>query len=333
MDHESYPVADDSPTPPLTIPPCGELPLPQPPVSLAVSNRPALPARRRLLLPAMLFLATCASTFWTGATDWLPMLYMDDPQAAAAVVAQNWGQGLLYMAAVLGILAAHEMGHFLMAVRYKIPTTLPFFIPVPFFPVGTMGAVIGMQGTQADRRQMFDLGIAGPLAGLVVAIPVACYGAWQLDPSPQYHLGFQFHNPLLIRWMIQWLRPEILNPAALDMGGMNACLMAGWVGMLVTGLNMLPISQLDGGHVTYGLLGRRAHMLARAFLIVAILFILATETYAWVLMLVLVILMGTDHPPTANDQMSLDRPRRYLGWSSLLIPVLCFPPMGVTPAG
>ena len=103
-----------------------------------------------------------------------------------------------------------------------------------------------------------------------------------------------------------------------------------WVGMLITGLNMLPISQLDGGHVAYALLGRRAHVLGRGLLVASILFVLATEQYGWVLMIVLVTLIGTDHPPTADDAVPLGWPRRLLGWAALAIPILCFPPMGIT---
>jgi membrane-associated protease RseP (regulator of RpoE activity) len=103
------------------------------------------------------------------------------------------------------------------------------------------------------------------------------------------------------------------------------------MGILVTGLNMLPISQFDGGHVAHALLGGHAKIFARGLLIVAILFILATEQYSWVVILVLVILLGADHPPTVDDRCRLGPVRRAIGWASLLIPILCFPPMGITP--
>ena len=288
------------------------------------------PRRRRILLPITLFVATCASTFWSGATGWMPALYMDSFERAGEAILANWRDGLIYMAAVLGILLTHEMGHFLLAMRHKIPASLPFFIPVPFLPFGTMGAVIGLRGSRADRRQLFDIGIAGPLAGLIVAIPIIWLGIRQLEVLPPLEGSFRFHNPLLMRLMIEFMRPDYCTPDFFSLNQFNPLLMAGWVGLLVTGLNMLPISQLDGGHTAYALLGRRAHILARALLVAAILYILAAEQYKWVLMLVLVILMGADHPPTADDTHPLGWFRRTIGYLSLTIPIFCFASIDIT---
>ncbi len=288
------------------------------------------PQRPRVLLPVVLFLATCASTFWCGAAAWMPAEHMGNFELAGQIISENWQSGLLYMAAVLGILMTHEMGHFLLALRHRIPASLPFFIPVPILPFGTMGAVIGLKGSRADRRQLFDIGIAGPLAGLAIAIPVIWFGIHQLDVPPPPGSGFCFPNPLLMRLMIENIRPDYPTPELFYLSQFNPFLMAGWVGLLVTGLNMLPISQLDGGHVAYALLGREAHKLARGLIVVAILYILATEQYTWVLMLVLVIVMGADHPPTADDTRRLGWFRCTLGYLSLTIPILCFPSMEIT---
>ena len=276
----------------------------------------------------MLFAATCGSTFWVGTTDWLQIFY--EPGYHSWAILDLWRQGLVYMIAVMGILLAHEMGHFLVALRNGVPASLPYFIPVPIFPFGTMGAVIGMQGSKADRRQLFDLGLAGPLAGLVVCVGVLWIGVVQLDPSATAGRGITFHHPLLLQIMIGGLRPELQNTSSLCVGQFNPCLMAGWVGLLVTGLNMFPISQLDGGHVSYALLGKRAHILARLLLICAILSVIVAEQYNWVLMVVLVTLLGTDHPRTADDAAELGRVRMMIGWSSLAIPVLCFPLLGIS---
>jgi Zn-dependent protease len=303
---------------------------------------------RRVLLPVILLLATCLSTFWTGAVAWKPLAHLEIayrtfvanlPQGspfralweALAVIPMDWRQGLLYMGLVLGILLTHEMGHFLMAIRHRIPASLPYFIPLPVVPFGTLGAVIGMEGSLANRRKMFDLGVAGPLAGLAVALPIAWIGILQLPAVPPPGDSFCFHNPLVYQWLIAWIRPDYPTPNILYLNQFNAFLMASWMGMLVTGLNMLPVSQFDGGHVAYALLGQRAHTLARTLLIGAILFVLATETYSWVILLVLVILLGIDHPATADDDQPLGWPRTIIGWASLLIPVLCFPPQGITP--
>ena len=309
------------------------------------------PARgRRVVLPALLFAATCLSTFWTGAASWKPIVHLGSlenaivgffenlPQGspmaalrqAAAVSQLNFSQGLIYMAAVLGILLTHEMGHFLFARRNHIHASLPYFIPVPVIPFGTMGAVISMEGSEANRREMFDMGIAGPLAGLAVTLPITLLGIWQLPAVPVAGDTFVFHNPLLFQFLIQYLRPDYATPDAFHLSQFNPFLMAGWMGMLVTGLNMLPVSQLDGGHVAYALLGRRSHLLARTLLIAAILFVLVKEQYGWVIMIVVVTLLGADHPPTADDHCELGRTRRVIGWLALAIPILCFPPMGIT---
>ena len=236
------------------------------------------------------------------------------------------------MGVVLAVLLTHEMGHFLMAVRYRVPASLPFFIPLPIVPFGTLGAVIGMEGSQANRREMFDLGVAGPLAGLAVTLPIAWIGIRLLKPIPPGPGEMCFHNPLLLQYMIAWIQPTYPTPDVLYLNQFNsAYLMAAWMGMLVTGLNMLPISQFDGGHVAYALLGRRgAHALARGLLIAAILFVLYKENYGWVLLLVLVILLGVDHPPTADDRCKLGWLRLIIGWLAILIPIICFPPMGIT---
>ncbi|HJS09506.1 MAG TPA: site-2 protease family protein, partial [Pirellulales bacterium] len=132
-------------------------------------------------------------------------------------------------------------------------------------------------------------------------------------------------GPLMIDLLISWLRPDAPAGAVINPAG-NPFYMAGWVGMLVTGLNMMPISQLDGGHVIYSLFRRRAHYLARTFLLTAMAYMIASENYTWSLMVVIVTFLGVDHPPTADDRVPLGKFRYLLGLASLAIPVLCFIP-------
>ncbi|HEY6565396.1 MAG TPA: site-2 protease family protein, partial [Pirellulaceae bacterium] len=222
------------------------------------------------------------STFLVGVTHWVGI-----PQAATVstagnfrwMIVANWEQGLAYMVAVIGILLTHEMGHFIATLIYRIPASLPFFIPLPISPIGTMGAVIGMAGNRADRRQTFDVGIAGPLAGLAVILPVLWIGIEQLDLTQPRRGGFALDFPWLVRILIAWLRPELRDARDVWVSQLNPYFMAGWVGLLITGLNMLPVSQLDGGHVTYALLKRRAHFVARAFLLGAIFYCVWFEAY------------------------------------------------------
>ncbi|MHC2069440.1 site-2 protease family protein [Bremerella sp. T1] len=319
----------------------------------------APPRQRRVRLPVILFIATCLSTFLVGMTHWEPVEamiklfawsdpatlgvprafdpYLSSPAAEMRrdlmQYAAGWKSGFLYMAAMLGILFAHEMGHFLMALRYRVPASLPYFIPVPISPIGTFGAVIGMDGMRANRKQLFDIGLAGPLAGLVVAVPVLWYGVSQMDLSAPGTGAFKLDLPLAMAWMMQWFDvPGYEDGMYINQSQLNPFFMAGWVGLLVTGLNMIPVSQLDGGHVTYTLFGKKAHWIARAFLVVAVGFIITYGAYNWSLMLILVILMRPDHPPTSDDSVPIGWFRYALGTASLTIPLLCFPPMAIVAA-
>jgi len=292
--------------------------------------------QRRVMLPLMLFIATCASTFWVGVTHWDPMRpeYSRTWAHVGAVIQQNWDYGLAYMGAVLAILLTHEMGHFLQTVKYGIPASYPLCIPIPFNPIGTMGAVIGMDGARADRRQIFDIGIAGPLAGLGVAFPVLWQGIKYLDLSRPPEPGeIEFYLPLVAQWMLQWAHPHAtwVGEKWVSLSELNPYFMAGWVGMLITGLNMLPISQLDGGHTMYALFLDRAHSFARLFISFAILYVVINldEAVLWTPMLLLVIFLGIHHPPTRNDNMPLGPLRWTIGLASLAIPILCFPLLGV----
>lgn len=308
-------------------PPAETLPFPLPPAGRPVTApRPAaayLRRPRRRWLPLALFLATCLSTFWAGATEWEPTRYWGDWSAVGRIVDLQWRQGLSYMAATIGILLTHEMGHFLQTVRYHVPASFPWFLPMPVLLTGTMGAVIGMEGSRADRKQLFDIGISGPWAGLIVALPVAACGILVADQRA-HSIADLLYDPLIFRVLQNWLRPDLAPGATL---AKNPLLMAGWVGMLVTGLNMLPISQLDGGHVVYGLFGRRGRWIPRAFAAAAIVAIVVGELYHLTLMLVLVVLLGIDHPPTRDDNVPLGFWRRAIGLASLGIPLLCFTPV------
>jgi Zn-dependent protease len=298
--------------------------------------------RRRVLLPLVLFLLTCGSTFIAGATHWMPFetIFIHgwyEPTSPffqlplRLAILEHWQDGLVYMACVLAILLTHEMGHFVMTVLYRVRATLPLFIPLPISAIGTMGAVIAMDGSKADRRQIFDIGLAGPLAGLLVAIPIVWIGTAQLDltTAPE---GIEFGLPLAVQWLVKSVHPDGYQPGmSIGINQLNPFFMAGWVGLLVTGLNMMPVSQLDGGHVTYALFGRRAHWLARLFMLIVFLYMGVTMWVnrtppAWLLMAFLVLLIGTDHPPTRDDSVRLGWFRGLIGVLSLLIPIFCFAP-------
>jgi membrane-associated protease RseP (regulator of RpoE activity) len=230
---------------------------------------------------------------------------------------------------VLAILLIHEMGHFVATLIYRIPATVPIFLPFPFNPIGTLGAVIGMAGMHADRRQIFDIGIAGPLAGLVVALPLAWLGIERLDLMQPPGGQLAFECPLFFKWMLLWLQVPGYEQA-IDKGvwlsQLNPWFAAAWVGFVVTGLNMIPIGQLDGGHITHALFGERAHTVAKGIIVLAIAFMVYRGIPHLLIMVLLLLVIGTEHPPTRDDSVRLGPFRMALGLASLTIPLLCFPP-------
>ena len=289
------------------------------PVTFPAASTAAAPQRPpRARLQALLFLLTCLTTFAAGVAGWQPELLGFDDRIGQQLT-EHWQRGLVYMGAVLAVLGAHEAGHFIAARIHRIPATLPFFIPVPVLLTGTMGAVIGMEGSRANRRQLFDIALAGPLAGLLVAVPVLAAGLFTGEPAR--HSPFAL--PPLGRGILGLVRPDVAADATVVP---NALFMAGWVGLLVTGLNMIPISQLDGGHVSHAVFGRRGDWVARGVLVAAIAAIVVLGRTNWIAMVVIVTLLGTDHPPIRHDGRPLGLFRTVLGLLSFLIPILTFMP-------
>jgi membrane-associated protease RseP (regulator of RpoE activity) len=261
-------------------------------------------------LNVILFIATCGTTFATG---WF----------------QNgtWQAGAWYSSAIISILLAHEMGHYVMCRKYGIRATLPFFIPfIPFInPFGTMGAVIRMESIIPSRKALFDVAVAGPLAGLAITIPCLYFGIQFSEivsltdtPNPgTIFLGESFLYRQISQWAIGTL-PEnqdlLLHPLAF----------AGWAGLFVTALNLLPIGQLDGGHIVYAMLGKLHKFVAivalSSFALVCLLWY-----RGWVLLLLLIIWFGYRHPPTV-DESPIDARRIFIGILTLIIFVLSFTP-------
>ena len=286
-------------------------------VTVTHPRAPLLPPEWRWNLA--LFLLTVVSTLWAGAflAGESPEFLFRDPSKLIA--------GLPFSASIMGILAAHEFGHYVAARRYGLHVTLPFFIPLPLIsPIGTLGAVIRMKTPVYTPRMLLDVGAAGPLAGMVVAIPVAIYGIQTSVALPVGSVeGIHLGEPLLFRWFVAWFAsyPEgthelFLNPVAF----------AGWIGLFVTALNMLPIGQLDGGHVLYALVGRGQHGIGRVcFVAMLILGWWWSGWYLWAMLVLFIIRIK--HPPVLDPDQRLGPGRQIVGWLSVAILVLCFTPI------
>lgn len=245
-----------------------------------------------------------------------------------ATVASTWlvgGPG--YCIAIIAILTAHEMGHFLMCRKYGVPATLPYFIPFPFpgyNPFGTMGALISMRGYIPSRKALFDIGAGGPLAGLVVTIPVLFIGLALSSTAPHVESagGMTLGESLLfklISLLVLGHQPDevdiMLHPVAY----------AGWAGLFITALNLIPVGQLDGGHVTYALFGPRAKYFT--WLFIGALGILTLHNYSWALLFLLLAIFGRRHPSPLDDDTPLDRRRRIIGGLVMILFVLTFTPV------
>lgn len=221
----------------------------------------AVPQRWRsnYLLHAGLFLATCFTTMWAGA-------WMVHPQLSFIRLDQMLPvllDGLPYSLSIMGILLAHEMGHYLMARWHGVDASLPFFLPVPLPMAGTMGAVIVMRGRITSRSALVDWSAAGPLAGLVVAVPVLLYGVY-LAPVAAAGPGLLEGNSLLYLTVKYLMKGQILPGNGMDIQlNHSPVAWAGWLGLLVTMINLMPIGQLDGGHVAFAYFGDRYERFSR----------------------------------------------------------------------
>ena len=229
---------------------------------------------------------------------------------------------------LLSILMAHEMGHYLMCRAYRVDATLPYFIPFPLFPftlVGTLGAFIRMRGPIPHRRALFDIGIMGPLAGFAVCLPVLVLGIYEANvvsdlPDAPRAFSITLGEPLLFHWAAVGLR-GLRDDQTLAIGPLG---MAAWFGLFVTALNMMPIGQLDGGHVLYSLLRERAHVVSRiaSWVCVALIYF----GPSWILWAILVRVLGRRHPPTWDDAHPLGRGRVAVGIFGFVMLAVCFTP-------
>ncbi len=291
-------------------------------VALVVKNARA----DNIWINVALALATLATTTFVGA-----MMYGVDVFKDPLLIYM----GLPFSLAIMAVLGSHELGHYFVSRKYGIDATLPYFIPFPIPPIGTMGAIIRQKGPVPSRKALFDVGISGPLVGLAVAIVITAVGlmlpAPQVIAQPGEVTYFQLQTPLLFDLISSFVRPgaslESINPIAF----------AGWVGMLVTVLNMIPIGQLDGGHVARAILGKWSDKLSRV-LPMAILgfglystFVVGAQGGMWIFWGLLTAFMGNaEHPKPLDDTGNIGLPRAILGAIGFGLTILCFTPFPIS---
>lgn len=278
------------------------------------------------LINLFLFLATIVTTLYAGA-----LLVNQD--LLAAVISQSPARiieavlaGAPFSMALMGILGIHELGHYIAARLHGVRATLPYFIPMPIFSLGTLGAFIAIKSPMKDRKVLFDIGLAGPIAGFLVALPLMVIGLLlSTQVVPTY-----IHDQTLFRMGSSILSDFIIKLVKDIPAGQTVVIhpiyFAAWLGFYLTGINLLPVGQLDGGHVTYALLGRFAHFVAIAAFIslLAAGFFLHPNWYIWAFF---ILLGGLRHPPPLNDLSNIGWPRKILGLMTVILFILIIIPV------
>ncbi len=288
---------------------------------LALIGLPAVfnPTEPSRWINLALLIATIISTLLVGS------LYSAN---STAEIWQIW-RGWPFALSIMLILGCHEMGHYVAARYHKVPVTLPYFIPMPLSAIGTLGAFIRLQAPVKNRQALLDVGAAGPLAGLIVALPILIYGLLTSVTGPISPGALIEGNSLLYALTKISIFGQVLPTNGIDVQ-LNQVAWAGWVGLLVTGINLIPLGQLDGGHIAYTLLGEKAKLLfwpviASLLLITGYSILRGTPAYTWLLWVGLLSFMGRTYAQPLDDVTPLD-PRRQavaIGHAGRVLPCLC----------
>lgn len=304
------------------------------------------PKKDKVSTNIILFVLTVFSVMLAGAQPVGPM--PNDLAGQVLAFAKSIFTGWPFALSLLGILVAHELGHYFMSRYHKTPATLPYFIPFPLSPLGTMGAAIIMRGIPKNKRVLFDIGIAGPIAGLVVAIPVLFFGLslsrlGTIDPSPNSFIegnsllylfakyvtfGQLLPAPVEPQGILYWMR-YFFTGSPIPFGGLDVFIhpvaFAGWAGMLVTALNLIPAGTLDGGHVIYALFGDKSR---KAFpFIIGLLAVLGISWSGWWLWAALLFWLGRVNAQPLDQITTLDPTRRLIAYTMMVVFFLVFMPV------
>jgi len=287
---------------------------------------------KSIWLNILLFVLTVFSTFFVGINLSINYKY-------AEVFAQNSEVSIdlemlldpqiillsfIYAVVLLGILLGHELGHFLTCRYYKINATLPYFIPAPPTLIGTLGAFIKIKSPITRKQQLFDIGVAGPLIGFILSVPALVYGLSisKVVPTVSSQQGLVLGEPLVLKIIAGIFLENI--PSNYDIF-LHPVAFAGWVGILVTALNLFPVGQLDGGHVSYALIGAKSRKLARlffgVFIVMGVIF-----WVGWFIWAFIILFLGLRHPRVLDEATPLSPGRKFIGYVVILIFILSFIP-------
>jgi hypothetical protein len=273
------------------------------------------PPESNWIINLVLFLVTIGTTLLAGS------FYGAETIEEAMQLWRGWPFSL----SILLILGAHELGHYFAARYHKLPVTLPYFIP--FITVmGTMGAFIRLKAPVKNKRALLDVGASGPLAGLIFAVPIFLYGLATSEIAPLPLEPFPYEGNSIAYILAKLIVFGRMLPSGGEDVYLNQVAWAGWIGLLVTGLNLMPLGQLDGGHISYVLFGKRAQQFFWPVIIMLASLMLITQTYTLSLWLVLLFFLGRVHAQPLDDVTPLDSRRRAIAIISLIIFFIVFVP-------
>jgi membrane-associated protease RseP (regulator of RpoE activity) len=288
------------------------------------------PVRRRFQdrtwLHLLLFLLTVLTTTWVGAGHYLGFTADFAEIETIPPVLTLVAKGFWYSGTILLILGAHELGHYFACRYYQVDASLPFFIPAWGILTGTFGAFIRIREPIPSKRMLFDIGIAGPIAGFLFAVPALLVGVAmsRVAVVPPDFPGLELGEPLLFRAVSWAIWGAIPDGSSLNLHPMG---FAAWFGLLATALNLFPVGQLDGGHIAYAVLGPRSTIVTLVMVAVAVgLTVFFSLSWAvWtVLLVVMLVMFGPRHPRTLDEDLPLDDTRRWLAVFAVIMFVLCF---------
>lgn len=277
-----------------------------------------------ILVHLLLFLITIFTTIAAGAAMRGINLWSALQVGNLDLILSAVGAGLPFAGSLLLILGVHELGHYAAARYHRINASLPYFIPMPFNIIGTMGAFISLRAPMRDRRVLFDVGVAGPLAGLVMALPLFLLGLWLSPVVPEFSRQgtlAQLGSSLLVSGLVGLFK-EV--PPGYSVA-LHPILFASWLGLFITSINLLPLGQLDGGHTIYAVFGRNAHLISR-FTFAILLIAGFTISGQWLFWALFALFSGLDHQPPLNDITPLDTPRKLIALLTMILFFLTFVP-------